>query len=286
MLAQPLVYSGKVLVVTESNNLYLLDAVTGAITNHRALGPAFNAAGVLGCGDITPTVGVTGTPVIDASTSTAYFFSKSDAGVWTLHAVDATNLAERAGFPVTVGGTAQNEPAQTFNAQAELQRTGLLLMNGVVYAGFGSHCDIGPYRGWIVGITTAGRMTTLFSKVRGLGPDGHGAGVWMSGAGLMSDGPGQILFSTGNGYTPNAYPTPIPTNTDPGPLFEAVARLTVQADGSLKTTDAFIPFNYNDLDSVNAELGAGGVVGCRRNLEPPASLAWRWSQARARRFTY
>jgi hypothetical protein len=200
VLAQPLVYNGKVLIATEANNLYLLDAVTGAITNQRALGAAYNASGGLGCGDITPTVGITGTPVIEAATGTAYFFSKSAAGVWTFHAIDATNLNARPGFPVTLAGNAQNAPAAAFNGVTQLQRPGLLLMNGVIYAGFGAHCDIGEYRGWIVGITTAGVIRTLFTTVQGTGANGRGAGIWQSGGGLMSDGPGQIVFSTVYGY--------------------------------------------------------------------------------------
>jgi fibronectin type 3 domain-containing protein len=261
VLAQPLVYNGKVFVATEANNLYLLDAVTGAITNSRALGAAFDATHLpngMSCGDIQPTVGVTGTPVIDTSTGTAYFFSKSSAGTWTLHAVDATNLAERAGFPVTIAGTAQNESTQTFNGPYEHQRPGLLFMNGVVYGGFGAHCDIGPYQGWIVGVSTSGQIKALFSTEKGTGAAGRGAGVWMSGGGLASDGAGQILFSTGNGYNTNVYPNPIPSNTDPGPLDESIARLTVQGDGTLKTTDFFAPFNAGTLG--DSDLGSGGVV--------------------------
>ena len=72
VLAQPLVYNGKVLIATEANNLYLLDANTGAVVNQRALGGAFNPQNNgIGCGDITPTVGITGTPVIDNATGTA-----------------------------------------------------------------------------------------------------------------------------------------------------------------------------------------------------------------------
>jgi hypothetical protein len=260
VLAQPLVYNGKVLVATEANNLYLLDAVTGAITASRALGAAYNASGGLGCGDITPTVGITGTPVVDTSSNTAYFFSKSDVGVWTFHAIDAGTLAERNGFPVTISGTAQNEPTHTFNGVNQHQRPGLLLMGGVVYAGFGAHCDIGTYRGWVVGVSTAGVIKALFSTEKGSGANGKGAGIWMSGGGLMSDGAGQIVFSTGNGYNANVYPNPIPTNTDPGAIVEGVARLAVQADGTLKTTDAFIPFNFASLDGGDADLGSGGVV--------------------------
>ncbi|HVZ72858.1 MAG TPA: discoidin domain-containing protein [Polyangia bacterium] len=260
-LAQPLVYNGKVFVATEANNLYLLDAVTGAITASRALGAAFDATHLpngQSCGDIAPTVGITGTPVIDTSSSTAYFFSKSSAGVWTFHAVDAGTLAERAGFPVTIAGTAQNEPNHTFNAPYEHQRPGLLLMNGVVYGAFGAHCDIGTYQGWIIGVSTTGQIKAMFSTEKGTGTTGHGAGIWMSGGGLASDGAGNILFSTGNGYNGNVYPNPIPTNTDPGPLDESIARVVVQADGSLKTTDFFAPFNAGSLG--DSDLGSGGVV--------------------------
>ncbi|HVU51857.1 MAG TPA: discoidin domain-containing protein [Polyangia bacterium] len=261
VLAQPLVYNGRVFVATEANDLYLLDPVTGAITSSRALGAAFDATHLpngMSCGDITPTVGITGTPVIDTSTATAYFFSKSSAGVWTLHGVDATTLAERSGFPVTIAGAAQNEPSQTFNGAYQHQRPGLLLMNGVVYGGFGAHCDIGPYQGWIVGVSTSGHITAMFSTEKGTGAAGRGAGVWMSGGGLASDGAGSILFSTGNGYNANVYPSPVPTNTDPGPLDESIVRLTVQADGTLKTTDFFAPFNAGSLG--DSDLGSGGVV--------------------------
>jgi len=259
VLAQPLVWNGKILVATESNNLYVLDAVTGAITASRALGAAYDASGGVGCGDIKPTVGITGTPVIDTSSGTAYFFSKSSDAVWTFHAVDAGTLAERAGFPVTIVGTAQNEPTHVFDPVHQHQRPGLLLMNGVVYGGFGAHCDIGTYRGWIVGVsTTTGQITTLFSTEPGTGAAGKGAGVWMSGGGLASDGAGTILFSTGNGYNTNVYPNPIPGGTDPGPLDEAIARVVVQADGSVKTTDFFAPFNAGALG--DSDLGSGGVV--------------------------
>src|SRR5882672_11226010 len=98
VMAQPLVVNGKILIATENNNLYLLDAVTGAITNTRGLGSTYTPAG---CGDL-PVIGITGTPVIDTSSNTAYVVSKSSAGVHQMHAVDAGTLAERAGFPVTL----------------------------------------------------------------------------------------------------------------------------------------------------------------------------------------
>src|SRR5580692_4632255 len=195
VLAQPLVVNGKVLIVTEENNVYLLDATTGAITTSRSLGAGFNASGVLGCGDVQPHVGITGTPVIDTSSNTAYFFSKSSAGAYTLHGVDAGTLAEKAGFPVTISGAAQNDATKTFNSTDAHQRPGLLLMGGVVYGAFASHCDHTPYVGWIIGVSTAGVIKARFATSVGAG---SGDGIWMSGSGLTSDGAGNILFATGN----------------------------------------------------------------------------------------
>ena len=256
VLAQPLVVNGKVLIVTEANNLYLLDAVTGAITNQRALGSAYNASAAIGCGDISPTVGITGTPVVDANSSTAYFFSKDGSGVYTFHAVDTGNLAERTGFPVTIGGAAQNDPAITFDSVYEHQRPGMLFMNGVAYGAFAAHCDKGAnYEGWIIGVSSTGEIKTRFTTEAHA--SGHGAGIWQSGAGLASDGLGQILFATGNGYT-NNYAGPIASNAPPTYLEEAVGRVVVQADGTLKPTDWFAPFNATNMG--DDDLSGGGIT--------------------------
>jgi hypothetical protein len=258
VLAQPLVYNGKVLIVTEANNLYLLDANTGAVTTSRSLGAGYNASGALGCGDITPTVGITGTPVIDTSSSTAYFFSKSSGGTYTLHAVDAGTLAEKSGFPVTISGTAQNDSTKTFNSTDAHQRPGLLLMGGVVYGAFASHCDHTPYVGWIIGVTTAGVIKTRFATSAGAG---SGDGIWMSGSGLASDGAGNILFATGNpqGASP-AWPSSggIASNAPPANLDESAVRVVLQADGSLKATNFFAPFNAQNMG--DNDLAAGGII--------------------------
>jgi hypothetical protein len=258
VLAEPLVIGGQVLVVTEANNVYLVDARTGVVTSSRNLGTAFNEQ-PLGCQDVTPTVGITGTPVVDVTTNTAYFYSKSSAGDFTLHAVSTADLSERTGFPVTVGGVAQNDPTATFNTIYQMQRTGLLLMNGVVYAGFGSECDIGPYRGWIIGVTTAGVIRTIYTTVANTPNVTTGDGIWMAGAGLMTDRPGQILFATGNG-SGDPFTAPIPGNTPPGNLECAVGRVVLQPDGSLKTTDFFAPYNAAALSAADLDVGSGGVV--------------------------
>lgn len=259
--AQPLLANGVLLVATENNKVYGLDPATGAAkwAAPLNLGTPWKAADI-GCGDLTPNIGVTATPVIDSATNTAYMTHKtyasgtSGAASYYLDAIDLSTGAQKPGFPVQLSGTAQNAPAQTFNATTELQRPGLLLMDGVVYAAFGGHCDITPYQGWVFGVSTSGAVKARWVANQ----TGNGAGIWQSGAGLTSDGSGNILLSTGNGGAPNSA---ILGSTPPANLGESVARLKVQADGSLKATDFFAPFDAFSLDSWDADFASGGVTG-------------------------
>ena len=259
--AQPLLTGGTLLVATENNKVYGLDPASGAMrwAAPLNLGPAWKAADI-GCGDLTPTIGVTATPVIDPATNTAYLTHKTYAsgtsgpGRWYMDAVDLTSGTEKAGFPVELSGAAQNQPGESFQPTTELQRPGLLMMNGVVYAAFGSSCDTGPWQGWVFGVSTAGQVKARWVAV----PGGNGAGIWQSGAGLTSDGSGTLLLSTGNTGSPV---TPSPGKTPPATLGESVVRLTVQADGSLQPVDFFSPFDAQQLDSWDADFASGGVTG-------------------------
>jgi MYXO-CTERM domain-containing protein len=259
--AQPLVIDDTLFVATETNDLYGLDPETGLVHWTRNLGGPWNPQDI-GCSDLLPTVGVTGTPVIDSTTNTAYLLSKvyatgtSGAAMWLAHAVDLSTGAERPNFPVQVQGTASNDPTRTFDATHESQRPGLLLMDGVVYAAFAAHCDRGPWAGWVAGIGTEGAMRTLWIT-HAAGNGASGGGIWQSGGGLVSDGPGQILFSTGNGGAPKG---PIAGNNPPKQLAEAIVRLSVQSDGSLKATDFFAPYDAQQLDGWDADLASGGLT--------------------------
>jgi hypothetical protein len=257
--AQPLLANGALLVATEDNEVYSLDPATGAENWSTLLGTPWNASDI-GCEDLAPTIGVTGTPVIDSTTNTAYLTHKTylsghaGAARWYMDAIDVATGAERSGFPVELSGTAQNAPAQSFQPTAELQRPGLLLMNGVVYAAFGSDCDHPVWQGWVFGVSTAG-----VTKARWVADaTGEGAGIWQSGAGLTSDGSGNILLSTGNGGAPT---TPTAGKTPPPNLGESIVRLQVQGDGSLKATDFFAPFDASSLDGWDADFASGGVTG-------------------------
>ena len=261
--AQPLVASNTLIVATETNDVYGIDPATGAIRWHQNYGTPWNPLD-LGCGDLTPSIGITGTPAIDPATGTAYFFTKtyvsgtSGPGEYVAHAVDVLTGQERPNWPVIVQGTPTNAPGATFDATHELQRPGLLLMNGTVYAAFGSHCDIGPYRGYVVGISTSGVPTTTMWASQ---PSTQGgSGIWMAGDPLMSDGPGQILFATGNFGTVPAVGSGLAATPSTG-FSESLVRLSVQSDGSLKATDFFTPYNAATLNINDQDFGSGGPAG-------------------------
>jgi MYXO-CTERM domain-containing protein len=272
IFAQPLYANGVVFVATETNRVYALDGATGAVNWTRQVATPWQASDI-GCGNPGPTVGITGTPAIDPTTGTAYFFSKtyangqSGAALWAAHAVDLTTGAERPNFPVTIAGAADDDATQVFAPKQELQRPGLLLLNGVVYAAFGSHCDIMPYTGWVVGVSTAGAITAMWTTESGPGKFG-GGGIWMSGGGLVSDGDGQIIFATGNDTS--LATTPIPGHTPPPTLGESVVRLTVQADGTLAAKDFFSPVDTPALNQNDADLGAGAPVALPPTFGTPA----------------
>jgi PQQ-like domain len=271
--AQPLLADGTLVVATEQNHVYGLDPKTGAQkwSQPLNLGTPWNPADI-GCGDLTPSIGVTSTPVFDAANDTMYMTHKTYASGnsgparWYMDAVDVETGLEQPGYPVQLGGAAQNYPGVNFAPTTELQRPGLLLLNGVVYAAFGGHCDIQPWRGWIFGVSTqTGQVTTRWVD----NETAEGAGIWQSGAGITSDGPGTILVSTGNGGAPN---TPTPGNAPPHNLGESIVRLRVQPNGELKAVDFFAPFDAQQLDENDADFASGGITGLPQEYFGTAAL--------------
>lgn len=274
VFAQPLVAGGMLIVATENNKVYGLNPQSGAIEWSRGdLGPAWPSSSIdppTGCGDLGPTIGVTATPVFDPASNTVYFTSKTYANndptqaSWLMHAIDPGTGAERAGWPVRIQGSPSNDPSTPFDAFHEMQRPGLLLMDGVVYAAFGAHCDFTPWHGYVVGIDAAsGQQTAMWTSETN--DAGSGAGIWQSGGGLVSDGDGRILLATGNGISPKAGP-----GTSPGGhLAESVVRLQVGADRSLSAVDFFSPTNNATLDLNDTDLGSGGPAALPDSFGTP-----------------
>jgi hypothetical protein len=257
--AQPLVVGGTVVAATENNAVYALDGSGGSVKWQRSLGPAWPASTV-SCPDVAPNVGVTSTPVYDPATNSVFLMAKTNDGAspqlphWYMHSLDITTGAERAGFPVLIDGAPTNDPTRPFNAMTQMQRPALLLLAGVVYAAFGGHCDYSPYVGYVVGVSTSGHQTTMWATESGT--SNAGGGIWQSGGGLASDGPGQILFTSGNGIAP----PPGPGSAPPTTLAESVVRLNVGSDGNLTATDFFSPANNARLNTDDADLGSGSPL--------------------------
>ena len=257
--AQPLVIGNTVVVSTENNWIYGLDAASGAVRWSRSLGPAWPAS-TTGCADLVPNLGNTSTGVYDPATGTVYLTTKVDDGPdalhpnWYLHAVAASTGAERPGWPVKIVGTPSNDPDHPFVGYDVNQRPGLLLLNGTVYMAFGSQCDYGTYVGWVVGVNTTNQATNIWSDEAGA--SSKEAGIWHGGGGIMSDGPGRFFVTTGNGVTaPDG-----PGDNPPKQLSQSVVRLGAAADGTISAKDFFSPSNAATLDRNDQDLGSGGPV--------------------------
>jgi hypothetical protein len=265
--SQPLAVNGTIIVTTEKAWAYGINATTGRVQWRRHFGRPLLSS-TISCGDLAPDLGSTSTPVVDPSTDTVYLTTRlqeakgkkateGTSHTW-MQAISSTTGHEVAGFPVEIQGTPDNTPGVPDTDSTELQRPALLLLGGVVYAAFASDCDATPYRGLVVGVsTTTHSITAMWSDEAGAGTDQSSqAGIWQSGGGLVSDGPNQILLTTGNGIAP----PPSPGTDPPSTLSESVVRLDVGTNGQLTPTDYFSPSNAPSLDQNDADLGAGGPI--------------------------
>ena len=248
-----------VIVATENDTVYSIDGTTGQVIWSNHLGTPWSYT-VSHCADLTPDIGITSTPVYDPATHMLYVVAdiagSSSTNPNPAYYVYA--LSEQTGaveWQTAVHGPPTNAKAENFAAAQERQRTGLLLMNGWLYFGFGSFCDYGSYTGFVSGVNTTSRAQTMWTDETGSA--GNQSGIWMSGGGLMSDGSGRIFLATGNGVSP----PPGPGNRPPGELGDSVVRLSQNAStGALTASDFFSPANAPTLDREDGDLGAGGSV--------------------------
>src|SRR5438132_10859819 len=154
--AQPLYIEGgpngpMVIAVTESNNIYALNAVTGTIIWQRNVGTPVISG--LPCGNINP-VGITGTPVVDLASRSLFFDALIDGPTKKqfIFSLNVDTGATNPGWPVDVNATATYNGI-TFTSLVQEERGGLALVNGIVYASYsGYNGDCGTYHGWVVGV--------------------------------------------------------------------------------------------------------------------------------------
>ncbi len=251
-----------VYVATEHDSVYAFDADAAAPplwkTSFLSKKPSVKsvASTKAHCGDLVPEIGITGTPVIDPITGTLYVVGNTEEGtnfIQRLHALDITTGREKFGGPViitaSVAGTGDGSVggAIAFNPLLGNQRPGLLLLNGVVYIAWASHCDLGLYHGWILGYgATNLQQVAVFNAT----PNGQQGGIWMSGDGLSADTNGIIYGATGNGTF----------DANLGGIDFGDSVLKLSSTGGLAVVDYFAPFNQQMLADEDLDLGSGGVL--------------------------
>ena len=255
-----------VFVVTEHDSVYAFDADSNDGPNASPLWHvSFLSAGVTtvpaqntNCNQIVPEIGITSTPVIDPATGTIYVVAMTletsgfvQTYVHRLHALDITTGAERPGSPVTiqasVPGTGERGSTVTFNARAYKQRPGLLLLNGVVYTAWSSHCDIGTYHGWLIGYDA---KTLQQVAVYNNTADGNQGSFWASGAAPAVDAGGNIYLIAGNGTF----------DADRGGSDLGDAFIKLSTGNGLAVADYFAPFNVISLNDRDLDVGSSGAV--------------------------
>ena len=259
-----------VFVATEHNSVYAFDAVdpdANAPFWQVQLGPPVPVGDVgQACGtysDFSKEIGITGTPVIDASTRTLYVVArtKTSAGKYLqrLHALDILTGKDRPGSPrliqATVPGTGEGsvKGKLSFDPKIHNQRPALLLHDGVVYITWAAHCDTGPYHGWMMGYNARTlQQTTVFCTT----PNGEGAGIWQSGVGPVVDETGHIYVINGNGSVDTDQPNGNGPKTEFGSSF---LKFGLKA-GKLSVVDWFTPYNYTSLNDADLDTGSTSVI--------------------------
>ncbi len=240
--AQPLYIEGgpngpMIIVVTESNNIYALDATTGTVIWQSNVGPAVTSG--LPCGNINP-LGITGTPVVDLASRSLFFDAMID-GATKKHFIYSLNVdtgATNPGWPVDVNATATYNGI-TFTSLVQNERGGLALVNGIVYVAWSGHLgDCGTYHGWVVGVPINNP-----SNVGAWATAAIGGGIWGHG-GVASDGTNMFVV-TGNTFATNGV----------WMGGEAIIRLQAGPIWTGQPTDYWAPTNWFSLDQGDTDLG-------------------------------
>lgn len=256
-----------VFVATEHDSIYAFDAdrtVTTPIWHTTFLtggATSVPTSVVYGTGfqDITPEIGITGTPVIDTATNTMYvdvMTLENGAPIHRLHALDITTGLDKIPAVVVTATAAGKGDGNvnnviTFNPKTANQRMSILLLNGTVYVAFAGFADQYPYHGWIMGYNAQTlQQTTVYNDTT----NGGGGGFWDDGNGITVDpSDSSIYLQSGNGTFD--YNLGGPTNTDLG-----MSLIHLSTVGGLKVLDYFTPFNAQCLNTLDRDLGSGGAI--------------------------
>ena len=229
---EPLVVGGHVLVATEMNSVYSLDAHSGQIEWHTNLGEAVTSD-ALPCGNISP-LGITSTPVYDPATGLIFVVAEVSGPSHILAGLDI-HTGE-----VRVRRSADPDGMDPVTHQ---QRAALMLSQDMVYVGYGGlYGDCGNYHGWVVASRTDGTGPLLAYQV----PTQREGGIWAA-SGPAMDAAGHLYVSVGNGSA---------VQGDDWDHSDAVLRLS----SALQLEDGFAPEQWPEDNAADADLGSLGPV--------------------------
>jgi outer membrane protein assembly factor BamB len=224
--AEPLYVGGHVLVATENNTLYSIDAASGGPIWQTHLADPVPAS-ALPCGNIRPSVGITGTPVVDPDAGLVYAAAMLQPTDYELYAVDLAS-----------GGVVWHRPLDAVMDPASAgQRGALTLQHGQVYVPFGGRFgDCGSYHGQVVAASANDPNAPLFAYTT----PARRAGIWApGGVGIGADG--TLYVATGNGDA-----------SGPEGRTEAVLALSP----SLEEVDSWQPTDWQALDRSDTDVGS------------------------------
>jgi len=268
-----------VFVATEHDSVYAFDADdnrgSNAVPLWRAslINPAAGVTTVPGEAEyyvIMPEIGITSTPVIDLGSGAIYVDTATrEAGptgapfVHRLHALDLGTGGEKFGGPVlvqaSVSGTGLGNDGSgqvPFVGFWQLNRAGLLALNGVVYLAYASYADAGWFHGWVLAYDA---QTLQLLGAFNTTPNGSEGGIWQSGAALAAGIDGDIYCLTGNG-------TFDPALDNYGDSF---LKLALTGAG-LEVADYFTPYNQQQMADFDGDLGSGGALVLPDSVGSPA----------------
>jgi hypothetical protein len=227
--------------------------------------------------------------------------------VYRLHAINISNGTEALGGPAVIADTLSNtypDPSEgiydtfisgpsvdgtgdgsvngviTFDARIQMQRPAVTLVNEtiggvstpVIFLGFASHGDQGPYHGWLLAynalnLSLVGVFNTAPNAQSGVSSDNppyvDQSGIWQSGGQITSDSSGNVYVMTGNGaFDTTLNASGFPANGNYGDSFLKIAidpnSSPTNQNGNgwgLKVVDYFTPYNQATLNENDGDVG-------------------------------
>lgn len=234
-----------IIAVTESNNVYALDAADGSVIWQRNVGAPVPLSS-LPCGDINP-LGITSTPVVDLASRTLFLdaMTTPDGGTTKRHLIYSLNVdtgTTNSGWPVDVNATAHFN-GTNFTSVSQNQRGALGVLGSYVYVPYGGHAgDCSVYYGWLVGVQMDNPANVLAWATAA-----RGGGSWAVG-GVASDGVDPFI-ATGNTFGASTWSGGESIiRFQPGPVFSGA------------TNDYWAPTNWVSLDNGDIDLGGSGAL--------------------------